>query len=62
MKSTSQWVSFQLQGESGQAAQGEPPAERRYLGLTIQTINLILYGGLVLLIILGAIIYFRLPD
>jgi len=61
-KSTSQWVSLQLQGSAGAPAasvQAERPAAP---GFPVQTISYILYGAALLLIIIGAIIYFRLPE
>jgi len=60
MKSTSQWVSLQLEGR-GPAAPGEAVTEGA-AGLPVNLIMSIIIGGLVLLLIVGAIIYFRLPD
>ncbi len=54
-KSTSQWVSLQLEGRPG--------AEAVQAGrLSNQAILLIIVGVLVLLIAIGTVIYFRLPD
>ena len=58
-KSTSQWVSLQLEGQA-QAAQQAAGAQPT--GLPVNLIMSIIVGVLLLLIILGAIIYFRLPD
>ena len=60
MKSTSQWVSLQLEGR-GPAAPGEAVSEQA-AGAPVNLIMAILIGVLVLLLIVGTIIYFRLPD
>lgn len=55
-KSTSQWVSLQLEGGA------RPEAAAQAGRLSNQTILLIIVGVLVLLIAIGTVIYFRLPD
>ena len=60
MKSTSQWVSLQVEGK-GPAVPGDTVPEQA-AGLPVTLIMSILVGGLVILLIVGAIIYFRLPD
>jgi DMSO reductase family type II enzyme heme b subunit len=56
-KSTSQWISLQLEGQAASAA-GAAQAGR----LSNQAILLIIIGVLILLIAIGSVIYFRLPD
>ena len=59
MKSTSQWTSLQLEG----AAVAAPAAgQAQATGLPVNLIMSIVIGVLVLLVIVGAIIYIRLPD
>jgi len=59
MKSTSQWTSLQLEG----AAVAAPAAgQAQAAGLPVNLIMSIVIGVLVLLVIVGAIIYIRLPD
>lgn len=60
-KSTSQWISFQLeqQGKAVAAAQGEQQAEA---SLPIQAITWIILGASLLLVFIGAVIYLRLPE
>lgn len=62
-KSTSQWVSFQLErrGAAPVAEQGSSQ-QAEILGIPRQTIIVSLYAVLVLVILVGAIIYIRLPD
>ncbi|MFN3742872.1 MAG: ethylbenzene dehydrogenase-related protein [Anaerolineales bacterium] len=55
-KSTSQWVSLQLERRA------RPEAAAQAGRLSNQTILLIIMGVLVLLIAIGTVIYFRLPD
>jgi len=57
-KSTSQWVSLQLEEKVSPAPQAAaPPA-----GLARNTIMLVVIGVLLLLIAAGTVIYFRLPN
>jgi Ethylbenzene dehydrogenase len=59
MKSTSQWTSLQLEG-AGAAAPAAGQAQ--VASLPVNLIMSIVIGVLVLLMIVGAIIYIRLPD
>jgi hypothetical protein len=59
MKSTSQWTSLQLEGQ-GVAAPAA--AQAQAAKLPVNLIMSILIGVLVLLVIVGAIIYIRLPE
>ncbi len=59
MKSTSQWTSLQLEGQGATtpvAGQAKPAV------LPVNLIMSVVIGVLVLLVIVGAIIYMRLPD
>lgn len=61
-KSTSQWISFQLeqQGKAPAAVEGaQQPAEA---GLPVQTYTWVILGAALLLILVGALIYMRLPE
>jgi hypothetical protein len=62
LKSTSQWVSLQLASD----VTVRPPAVVEPGTLpwwrSAETVGFILVGGVVLLLIIGAIIYFRLPE
>jgi len=58
-KSTSQWVSLQLEGS---AAAVESAAAEQAGGLPVNTIMLIIIGVLLLLIAVGTVIYLRLPE
>lgn len=58
MKSTSQWTSLQLEGAAVAPAAGQAQAAT----LPVNLIMSIVIGALVLLVIVGAIIYIRLPD
>lgn len=57
-KSTSQWVSLQLEGKASAAAQTSTAPS----GLNRDRIMLVLISVLLLLIVAGAVIYIRLPN
>jgi len=59
MKSTSQWTSLQLESTAPTAPAA---SQAQAASLPVNLIMLIVIGVLVLLVIVGAIIYFRLPD
>ena len=59
-KSTSQWVSLQLEGESAPAAVTTPAEQPATEGVSV--IFWVITGVLVLLVIVATIVYFRLPD
>jgi len=58
-KSTSQWVSLQLEGQGAAAESAAPEGPG---GLPVNTIMMIIIGVLVLLILAGTVIYLRLPE
>jgi hypothetical protein len=62
MKSTSQWTSLQLEGKAAAPAAREATEAAKVGGLPVNLIMSIVIGVLVLLLIAGAIVYFRLPD
>jgi hypothetical protein len=62
-KSTSQWVSFQLERERRAPAPVQDSAQQAETGgIPQQTIIVTIYAVLVLMILVGAFIYIRLPE
>jgi hypothetical protein len=59
-KSTSQWVSLQLEGQP--VTRVESAAAQGAGGLPVTLIMSVIIGVLLLLILVGAVIYLRLPD
>jgi complex iron-sulfur molybdoenzyme family reductase subunit gamma len=61
-KSTSQWISLQLeqQGKAPAAAQGEQQGAQA--GLPVQPITWAILGVALVLVLAGAVIYMRLPE
>lgn len=62
MKSTSQWTSLQLEGGAATPTSQQTAAPAGAAGLPVNLIMSIVIGVLVLLLIIGAIIYIRLPQ
>jgi hypothetical protein len=61
-KSTSQWISLQLgQARSPAAGQEAAPVEKPWFK-DPQTMAIVLYGTLVVLVVIGGFIYLRLPQ
>jgi len=60
-KSTSQWVSLELKGQAAGQADGQAGQEQP-AGRLPNTFLLVYLGVLALLVIVGTIIYFRLPE
>lgn len=61
-KSTSQWVSLQLLSAPGSPAPAEPEAAEPEGLFSTRNVTILLFGGLILMLIIGGFIYARLPE
>lgn len=61
-KSTSQWVSLQLEGPPSASAVAAPEAEADAAWLTKERTRWLLIGAFVFVVLAGAFIYWRLPE